>query len=389
MILTRPHRPTRPQSSAPATTPAVAAKASGPQRVAAGVLLACTVFGAGQLLTAGQTLSRLAPNSAGPVSLHDPKQLETALEHQFPARRTLIGAVNALRYRLLGGTSDQVRLGQDGWIFLKAELEPRPQAAASMQARAAAIGRLRRQLAARGTRLLVVVSPDKSRIEAAHLAGGELPGGAAAPGYAQFQALLRSAGVDTLDLAGPLSRTPGERYYRTDTHWNQRGAGVAARATAQVLRGWGLSGTQSFQTRASGPEAQRPGDLLHLMGLEHVPDGWRPAPDRERSVETAELGSSSAGLLGAGGGVVLVGSSYCLRGNFQGALEQALGNTVTNAAREGADFAGSLREYLTDPAFRASPPKALVWEIPERFLTLLPGPQDRLPDLDAPTATLP
>ncbi|WP_424952836.1 alginate O-acetyltransferase AlgX-related protein [Deinococcus sp.] len=378
MLTTPTARPSSP------TTPArVAARLapSGGARFAAAVLITASVFGAAQLGWAGYSVAR----TGSAVSLRDPRALETALEGQLPARRAMIGAVNALRYRLLAGTSDQVRLGQDGWIFLTEELRPRPEAAVSLRARAAAIGRLQRQLAARGTRLLVAVSPDKARTESAHLLGGRLPAGFPEAGYAQFQSLLKAAGVDTVDLASPLSRTPGARYYRTDTHWNLLGAGVAARTIAQTLRSWGLAGDQRFVTRPTGPEGERSGDLLRLMGLDRAPDGWRPAPDRERPVETDELGGGSTGLLGAGAQVVLVGSSYCLRGNFQGALEQALGQTVVNAAREGADFAGSLREYLTDPAFRDAPPRALVWEIPERFLAPAPGLQDRLPDLDTPT----
>ncbi|ULH17746.1 hypothetical protein MF271_20275 (plasmid) [Deinococcus sp. KNUC1210] len=349
---------------------------AGPRRAAAAVLITAMLAGAVQLGLAAFSVSA----SGTAVDLHDTAALEHTLEGKIPARQNLVGLVNALRFRLLGGTSDQVRLGTDGWIYLKAELLPRPEASQSIQTRAAAVVRLQRQLAARGTRLLIAVSPDKTRIEAAHLRGG-LPGGFPVNGYQQFQSLLRAAHVDTVDLATPLAAAGGERYYRTDTHWNNRGAGLAAQAIGQALSSWNIQGGQEFVTRPTGPEQERPGDLLRLMGLEHVPDGWRPPADHEVPVQTTELGTSSAGLLGAGDAVVLVGSSYCLRGNFQGALEQALRHTVINAAREGADYAGSLREYLADPAFAAAPPSVLIWEIPERFLAPTPGPQDLLPDI--------
>ncbi len=349
---------------------------TGAGRAAASVLVVAMLTGGIQLGLATVTLAR----SGATVDLHDTTALERTLEGKLPARQTLIGMVNALRFRLLGGTSDQVRLGTGGWIFLKAELLPRPEASHSIRTRAAAVVRLQRQLAARGTRLLIAVSPDKTRIEAAHLRGG-LPEGFPVAGYAQFQHLLRAAHVDTVDLATPLADAGGDRYYRTDTHWNIRGAALAAQALSRMLSSWNIQGSQRFVTRPTGPLQERPGDLLRLMGLEHVPDGWRPAADHERPVETTELGADSSGLLGAGDSVVLVGSSYCLRGNFQGALEQALGHTVVNAAREGADYAGSLREYLADPAFAAAPPRVLIWEIPERFLAPTPAAQDQLPDL--------
>jgi alginate O-acetyltransferase complex protein AlgJ len=373
--------PSQPHSTPiPATDQHSQKSVSGPRRAAAAVLIAVMLAGGVQL---GMAAFALAGSGTAP-SLRDPTALERTLEDKIPARQTMIGLVNALRFRLLGGTNDQVRLGTGGWIYLKAELLPRPEASQSIQVRAAAVVQLQRQLAARGTRLLIAVSPNKTRIEAAYLRGG-LPAGYPVNGYQQFQSLLQAAHVDTVDLAAPLAAAGGERYYRNDTHWNNRGAGLAAQAIGRALSSWNIQGGQDFVTRPTGPAQERPGDLLHLMGLEHVPDGWRPPADHEVPVQTTELGISSAGLLGAGDAVVLVGSSYCLRGNFQGALEQALRHTVINAAREGADYAGSLREYLADPAFAEAPPSVLIWEIPERFLAPTPGPKDLLPDLSAST----
>ena len=360
-------------------------RAAGPRMAAALLLGSAALFGSVQLCMS----ARAVIASGVALDLRHPAALEHALEADFPARQDIIGAVNGLRYRLLGGASDQVRLGRGGWIFLKAELLARPDAAQNAALRAAAIIRLQAQLAARGTRLVVAVSPAKARIEAAFLADGRLPPGLPVNGYRDFQRALRAAHVDTVDLATALAAAPGARFYRTDTHWNTLGAEVAARAVAAFMRRLGLQGEQQFVTRVSGPLHERPGDLLHLMGLEHVPDFWRPAPDLERETQTTEVGVSSSELLGgattSGGAVVLVGSSYCLRGNFQGALEQALGQTVINVAREGADFAGSLREYLNDPAFVSAPPRVLIWEFPERFLSVPPGEQDQLPDVSPKT----
>jgi len=42
-------------------------------------------------------------------------------------------------------------------------------------------------------------------------------------------------GVATLDLTATLANMPTERYYHTDTHWNEAGANAAARAVENAL----------------------------------------------------------------------------------------------------------------------------------------------------------
>jgi alginate O-acetyltransferase complex protein AlgJ len=66
--------------------------------------------------------------------------------------------------------------------------------------------------------------------------------------------------------------------------------------------------------------------------------------------------------------VVLTGTSYSLRANFAGFLQQALTAKVLNAAKDGGGFLLATTQYLKDDAFRSAKPKLLLWELPERFL---------------------
>jgi alginate O-acetyltransferase complex protein AlgJ len=50
-------------------------------------------------------------------------------------------------------------------------------------------------------------------------------------------------------------------------------------------------------------------------------------------------------------------------------LEQKMHRQVANFALDGGDFDGAARAYLRSAAFKQTPPKLLVWEIPERVLT--------------------
>ncbi|GHF38081.1 alginate O-acetyltransferase complex protein AlgJ [Deinococcus metalli] len=350
-----------------------------------GVAFAATVVGG----TLGALRGALVTDVQHPVTVTASALLsgrtfhaaEARLDATLPGRSALVATANTARYLTTRGASDEVRLGQGGWIFLASELAPHPDAARHMQQRADLTAQLARVLAARGVTLLVAVSPNKSRVEAAHLSGGALPAWLRAePGYREYQALLRARGVLTADLLTPMQAAVAgaDQYYRTDTHWNQAGARTAARAVAARVRA--LAGDlppATFRTTAA-PATPRTGDLLRLMGLHVVPDALRPPTDTE-ATETTVSDGGGGGLLGDAPQVVLAGSSYGLRGNFEGAVQTALGSAITNVSREGADFSGSLRSYLRDPAFTDTPPRVLVWEIPERFLPLPVAAEDHAP----------
>jgi alginate O-acetyltransferase complex protein AlgJ len=110
------------------------------------------------------------------------------------------------------------------------------------------------------------------------------------------------------------------------------------------------------------------------LGLDHASSLLRPRPDLEAPLKTSEKPGSDAGGMGlfgdAGVPVVLVGTSFSLRGNFNGALQQAMQCRVLDSAQDGGGLLQSPTAYLTDEAFKQSKPKLLIWEIPERFLTL-------------------
>ena len=64
----------------------------------------------------------------------------------------------------------------------------------------------------------------------------------------------------------------------------------------------------------------------------------------------------------------LIGTSFSRNSNFLGFLQLALGAQVGSFAKDGGEFSGSANEYFSNPAFTQTPPKLLIWEIPERDL---------------------
>lgn len=296
----------------------------------------------------------------------------TALDKHLPQRDGLIALANGTRYVLTGGADAQVRVGRDEWLYLAEEFTYHPGGVAALQARAQLLADVQQVLAAKGVRLVVALVPDKARVHPEHLSR------VAPPLWNQErfgQALmaLKARGVVAVDLDTPLraAAPAAPQYYRTDTHWNQAGARVAARAVADVVQRVGGSlDAAEFSTQPQGASQARPGDLLRLMGLAKAPDAVRPTPDAETTEATVEVNAKLGGLLDSSAvPVVLVGTSYSLRANFHGYLQQALGAKVLNAAKDGGGFLSAAGDYFKDESFASAPPQVLVWELPERFLT--------------------
>lgn len=298
--------------------------------------------------------------------------LEKAIDHQMPLRANLIAYANATRYMLTGGGGDQVRIGNDNWLFIAEELRYEPNAQANLAVRLKLLADTSQQLAAQGIPLVVALVPDKARIYDNKLGFASYPE-FNRNRYGETLVQLRKLNVNTVDLLGPLTQTASqtEVYYRTDTHWNQVGAKIAATAVANKASALALDLDKvAFQTTESGSSVERSGDIIRLMGLETVPAALKPRPDIETPAVTKQTtAEASTGLFGDSAvPVVLIGTSYSLRGNFAGYLQEALSAKILSTAKEGGGFLQAASTYFADDAFKQNKPKLIVWEIPERFL---------------------
>lgn len=299
--------------------------------------------------------------------------LEKQIEQRLPSRKSLIAFANGARFLITGGGGDQVRVGKSDWLFLAEEMRFDATGNSNLIARADLLGAAVSRLDSMGVKLVVALVPDKARVYSGRLRSAQYPAYNETR-YGDALRAMRARNVTVVDLLGPLAAgaAKSDVYYRTDTHWNQVGAKIAADAVATVVRQLGVTLKQTqFSTDASSAKIQRPGDLIRLMGLEDAPNTFRPHADEEAPVATRQISADNAGgLFGdAGVPVVLTGTSYSLRGNFHGYLEQALESKVLNAAKDGGGFLQATTAYLTDDSFISAKPTVLVWEIPERFVT--------------------
>lgn len=294
------------------------------------------------------------------------------LDNHLPARSALIATANAGRYLIFQGAGDSVRLGRDEWLFSVEELAYSPQSMAQLNKRVAKVVSLSAALAKRDVTLVVALVPDKARVHERQLSGGQYPHWLANRYPTALQG-LRAGGVHTVDLLGVMAPASAQHlFYATDTHWNQDGADLAAKAIAAQVHATvpDLPPTQ-FATTAAASQVARVGDLLRLMGLADVPDWMRPNPDQEAVRKTARTSPPAQGGLldDLSVPVVLVGTSYSQRANFHGALQQHLAAEVLNVAKDGGGFFTSMRTYVSDDAFASAPPRVVVWELPERVFS--------------------
>jgi alginate O-acetyltransferase complex protein AlgJ len=343
----------------------------------ASVLCATMIFGAYQILAAALNPDGLVfPRGSNDFREGRSTQtIEKQLDLKLPVREFFIAIANTTRYQLFSGAADQVRTGKGGWLFLTEEIKHSAPSSA-FNTRIELMADISKKLQAQGVKLIVALVPDKARVYSNQLQGGEYPIYNQTRYSDAFNA-LQKAKVSVVDLYTPFARSINpEIYYRTDTHWNQLGAKLAATEISKAIENLKIELERTrFVSMPTAGLQNRSGDLIRLMGLEHVPSALRPPLDQEAPEQTVEKNESlknvSQGLFGDSVvPVVLTGTSYSLRGNFHGYLQESLSSKVLNTAKDGGGFLQGLTAYLADEAFKVSKPKVLIWEVPERMLNL-------------------
>lgn len=172
--------------------------------------------------------------------------------------------------------------GSDRWLFYRQDVEflvqpsPLDVHSAKLDNPIQAILRFRKQLAAKGVELLIVIVPGKPSIYPERLTGLDRPV-SLGHGKAILDSLA-SLGLNTVDLFTPLLTAKaddaklGPLYLNDDTHWTPRGAELAAgeiakKVNAMVDAGLIDIGDPSMNYVVSDSLADRMGDIGEMSGL--------------------------------------------------------------------------------------------------------------------------
>lgn len=290
-------------------------------------------------------------------------------------------------FAMLDRPTPQVRVGEDGWLFLTDHVRAHSDGWYEAQTQEA----LRRILEvhdacrAYGVRLHVALIPDRWRVapDALDGANGAPTGGRATP-LNDLLVGLQERGVSVTQFLVPLRALEDagiHAFYRDDHHWTSSGARVSMEVLAPWLRRrfrlpWGC-----FHPGAPGladencvdptrwqrpmPLEPSPSSIWRKLGLPTGPVGerWRDSQPRVELVETDPQGDSQ---------IAYVASSFGRFGSSQ-FLAAALGLPIDARVSVGRGSMHGMSAFLARYPDGDRRTRLVVWEIPEYHLRAKPS----------------
>ncbi len=173
--------------------------------------------------------------------------LEDYMGDRNPLRGRLIRAKAWIDLRIFGSSpTHEVHIGKDNWLYYRPALRsyekndcPRTRQAYTLARR---LQRLENFLHEAGKRLVFVVAPDKATIYPEYVGGVPEENICGKSFYDLFLLAMKRfpvKGFVRLDRALIEAKKDGLLYYRGGTHWNDRGAALAAGLILEKLSGEG------------------------------------------------------------------------------------------------------------------------------------------------------
>lgn len=277
-----------------------------------------------------------------------------------------------MTYALFGEGSKGVLIGDNGWLFTNEEFMAADGMSAAIAAKIDYIAGVRDRLKLMNVSLFVVAVPAKARVYARRMGRHAYPS-YLTPVYGDFLAALRARSIPAVDLLPVLSRGDDMlTYLKTDTHWTPEGARASAQAVAAAITSaypYLSFPSTSFTLKRTGEKEHR-GDLMRYTPFGRLEKTFGLAPD---ILSIYEISSADDDLFGNDAlPLTLVGTSYSANENwpFAGFLKEALQTDLINAADEGLGPFEVMEKYLISDELKTNSPKLLIWEIPERYLSV-------------------
>ena len=190
-------------------------------------------------------------------------QIQDYAGDNFFLRQDMITAWSALNAKVLGSSiTEDVVLGSDGWLYFAdtlpdyAGLAPMTEREIFSAARNLAL--ISEYCGSQGAEFLFTVAPNKNSLYPEHMPAvprNDLPSNAE-----RLAESLAREGVGCLDLFSLFRGQAETLYFKTDSHWNGKGAALAADAVNEAL-----GRSSNYFDGPFTPEERHKGDLYDML----------------------------------------------------------------------------------------------------------------------------
>lgn len=200
--------------------------------------------GAGAAAERRETEVAPADGSRWASWLAQTREAARTFEGRFAFRDALVEAQAVVRYHALGvSPQPEVIRGRDGWLFYADDnglddiLNETRFTAEELEIWAATLQHTQDWLAARGIAYVFTIAPDKPQVYPEFLPGALRPSRVETRANQLLAYLHAHTSVHVADPLRPLrdAKAADRVYHRTDSHWNDAGAVVAARQILKAL----------------------------------------------------------------------------------------------------------------------------------------------------------
>lgn len=269
--------------------------------------------------------------------------------------------------------SNSVLLGKDSWLFYKSTLEDYTGTnlftARQSYAAAHVLGLMQEYCEQNGIDFCFTIAPNKNSMYSS-----QMPARYAAASVRNAQLLkqqMEQQNVRYMDLFEVLSNSKEQLYYRLDSHWNMRGAQLAAQALLKELKGCEVE----FDSFVTGKKLPHTGDLYEMV----YPAGSETEQDTayDFTYQYDEKFHSADDITIHTKNSEADGSVFVYRDSFGINLHPFLAQSYGSAC-----FSRNMPYRLT--AVMEEQPDVLLVELVERNLNWL---LERAPELPAPERT--
>lgn len=278
-------------------------------------------------------------------------------------------------------------VGKNGWLFYENEFNPLIEER-GVNNSIKIIEEFKDKLQTKGISLVLTLVPVKARIYSEHLPDSVKWGKAQDDRYKNWSQQIKNSGIHFVDLNTAFLNTPVRSsetplFYRLDSHWSPVGVEIAAQTISsnlaaipeidQIIKN--IPTYSIKRNQAEKPRALRARDLIPLLSPEEAKKDF--PLERFKPVTYEKPKISDEKLLGdvSAPSIALVGSSNSMNWTgFADDLRFYLQRDLVNVSvpADQGQWYGMIN-YLKSEAFQTSPPKILIWEIPERDLYATPN----------------